>query len=212
MRPTETNAKRDGPRMWRGDLTAGAAGLAVCLTALVAERPAAAQEFTLHLETAAGFFVDEPQMSRFTAGFYGAVRPGLALGPVVALQLSYATMLTTAGEGYTEDGSAHFLTAGFRLRPLATLMDEADQLGGLFADFNLGYVRTQDLDRFGFDVGLGYGFQVASWFSLGPVLRYAQIVQPNDISGEDANDAQILTIGIDFAFGPAHEIEEEEEE
>ena len=210
MRPMNTNSKTGGRRMWRGGLTAGAAGLAVLLTTLLVERPAAAQEFTFHLEAAAGFFVDEPQMSRFTPGFYGALRPGLALGPVVALQLSYAMMLTTPGDGYTEDGSAHFLTTGFRLRPLATLMDEDDQLGGLFADFNLGYVRTDDLDRFGFDVGLGYDFQVTPWFALGPVLRYVQIVQPNDISTEDTNDAQIITLGIDFAFGPAHEKDDDD--
>jgi outer membrane protein OmpA-like peptidoglycan-associated protein len=204
MRPMNTSSKKSGRRTWRRGLTAGAAGLAVLLTAQLVERPAAAQEFTFHAEAAAGFFVDEPQMSRFTPGFYGAIRPGIALGPIVSLQLSYAMMLTTAGDGYTEDGSAHFLTLGFRLRPLATLMPDSDQLGGLFADFNMGYVRTQELDRFGFDVGLGYGFQVAPWFSLGPVLRYVQIVQPNDITTEDTNDAQIITIGIDFAFGPAH--------
>ena len=61
MRPTETNAKKDGPRMWRGGLTAGAAGLAVCLTVLAAERPAAAQEFTLHAEPAGAFWAGEPQ-------------------------------------------------------------------------------------------------------------------------------------------------------
>jgi outer membrane protein OmpA-like peptidoglycan-associated protein len=204
MRPMNTSSMKSGRRTWRRGLTAGAAGLAVCLAALLVERPVAAQEFTFHAEAAAGFFVDEPQMSRFTPGFYGAIRPGIALGPIVSLQLSYAMMMTTAGDGYTESGSAHFLTLGFRLRPLATLMPDSDQLGGLFADFNMGYVRTQDLDRFGFDVGLGYGFQVAPWFSLGPVVRYAQIVQPNDITTEDTNDAQIITVGIDFAFGPAH--------
>jgi hypothetical protein len=212
MRPTDTNSTRWERPLRHPVLTAGAIGLAVCLAALVAERPAAAQEFTFHAETSAAFFVDEPQMSRFTPGFYGAVRPGVALGPVVALQMSYAVLATAPGDGYDENGSAHFLMLGARLRPLATLMSEADQLGGLFVDFNMGYVRTQDLDRFGFDVGLGYGFQVAPSFSLGPVVRYAQIVQPNDISGEDPNDAQIITLGIDFAFGPAHETEEEEEE
>ncbi len=212
MRPTETNEKRWERPLRHPVLTAGAIGLAVCLAVLIAERPAAAQEFTFHAETAAAFFVDEPQMSRFTPGFYGAVRPGVALGPVVALQASYAVLATAPGDGYDDNGSAHFLTLGARLRPLATLMSEADQLGGLFVDFNMGYVRTQDLDRFGFDVGLGYGFQVAPSFSLGPVVRYAQIVQPNDIPNEDANDAQIITLGIDFAFGPAHETEEEEEE
>ncbi len=119
------------------------------------------------------------------------------------MQWSYALLVTAPKGDYTEDGSAHFLTAGMRLRPFATLRPASERLGGFFVDFNLGYVRTQDLDRFGFDMGAGYGFQIKPWFSLGIVVRYGQIVQPDDISTEDPNDAHFITLGLDFAFGPA---------
>jgi hypothetical protein len=211
MKLTEANSIKCERRMWHRDLTAWAAGLAVCLAALLPERPAAAQEFTFHAEPAAAFWVDEPQMTRFTPGFYFAARPGLTLGRVVALQLSYALLVTPAAEGFTEVGAAHFLAIGVRLRPLATLRPASEQLGGLFVDFNLGYVRTESLDRFGFDVGMGYGFQVTPWLSLGPVVRYVQIVQPNDIPNENPNDGQLITVGLDLAFGPAHREEMEVE-
>ena len=155
-------------------------------------------------EPAAAFWLDQPQSDRFTPGFYLALRPGVSLGRVVALQATYAILPTPAGEGFNESGSAHFLSAGVRLRPLATLRPASEHLGGLFVDLNLGYVRTGNLDRFGLDAGVGYGFQVASWLSLGPVLRYGQILQANDSANEDPNDAQFLTVGLDLAFGARH--------
>ena len=211
MRPTESSSKKNGCRAWHRKLTAFAVGLAACLAALLAEKPAAAAEFTLHVEPAVAFLVDDPQMTRYTPGFYLAIRPGIQLNRVVALQWSYAYLAVGADKGYDEFGSGHFLTAGIRLRPFATLRPEEEQLGGLFVDFNLGYVRTEDLNRFGFDTGLGYGFQVADSFSIGPVVRYGQIVQPKDIPNRDADDAQFITVGVDLAFGPAYEPASEEE-
>jgi hypothetical protein len=179
------------------------------LVTLLQARPAAAQEFRFHAEPAVAIWLDEPQMSRYTPGLYLALRPGIALGQVVALQWSYALLAVGPGKNYDDNGSAHFLTAGIRLRPFATLRPTEEQLGGLYVDFNVGYVRTEELNRFGFDTGIGYGFQVSSVFSLGPAVRYGQIVQPKEIPNRDENDAQFLTVGIDFAFGPAYEAKRE---
>lgn len=189
-----------------GTCAAAWAGLTAALAALALwGSPAAAQDvnFTLHVEPDVAVWVDDPQTTRFTPGLYAAVRPGISLGRVVSLQWSYALLWTPAADGFTEDGSGHFLMGGVRVRPLATIMAASEQLGGLFVDFNLGYVRTGALDRFGFDVGVGYGFQVTPEFSLGPVLRYVQIVQPDNTPNEDPNDAQLLVFGLDFAFGAA---------
>jgi hypothetical protein len=187
-----------------------AAGAAICLAALLAPKPAMAQDFTFHIEPAGALWVDEPQSTRFTPGFYLALRPAISLGRIVSLQLTYAMLLAPAADGFTEDGTAHFLLGGVRVRPLATLRPETEQLGGLFVDFNLGYARTDDLDRFAFDVGLGYGIQVASWLSLGPVIRYGQIVQADDANNQDPNDAQFFTIGLDLAFGAPVETAKED--
>ncbi len=211
MRPTEVNSKSCRQPMRRTHLAACAAGLAFCSAALLAGMPAAAQEFTLHAEPAAAFWLDEPQSNRFTPGFYFAVRPGIALGRVVALQWSYALLLAPANDGYAETGSAHSLSTGVRVRPLATLQPESGNLDGLFVDSNLGYFRTGALDRFGFDAGLGYGFEVTPWFSLGPVLRYGQIVQSSGVSNQDSGDAQFITVGLDLGLDPMHEKSREPE-
>jgi hypothetical protein len=196
MRSTQLTS----PRALRRGLVA----LALTLGVAAFDKPAAAQEFRLHLEPAVALWLDTPQSDRFGPGLYFAVRPGVSIGRFVDLQISYALLYTPAASGFAEDGSAHFLTMGLRLRPFASMMAPEDNLGGLFVDFDLGYVRTEKLDRLGFDIGMGYGFQVSPGFSLGVVARYGHIVQPDDIAGQDPNDGQFLTIGLDLGFGPAY--------
>jgi len=188
-----------------------ALGVALCCAGLLGPRAASAQEFTLHVEPAAAFWVDQPQRDRFTPGFYGALRPGISLGPVVALQASYAFLDTPARGAYSENGTAHSFMLGIRVRPFGTLTDPAKQLGGLFADFDMGFVKTDNLGRFGFDIGIGYDFQPTSWLALGPVLRYTQIVQPNDVVNVDHNDGQMITLGLDLAFGRPYQAPAEDE-
>lgn len=178
--------------------------LAAGLLCTLVPRQSAAQDFALHLEPAVSILLDDPQSDRFKTGLYAAIRPSFALGRVASLQWSYAFMYTPPDDGFSDAGSAHFVTAGMRIRPFATLRPETEQLGGLWADFNLGYVRTGELDRLGFDAGLGYGIQVAPSFAVGPALRYVHIVQPNDVAGVDPNDAQFLTAGLNFSFGRPH--------
>ncbi|HNW83874.1 MAG TPA: OmpA family protein [bacterium] len=185
-------------------------GLAICLTLLFAWKPATALEFAFHTEPAAAFWADEPQSNRFTPGFYIALRPSIILSRYVALQWSYAFLITKAKEGFTENGSAHFLLGGVRIRPLASLQPVEDQLGGLFVDFNLGYVRTGDLNRFAFDAGIGYGFQMTPWLSMGPVIRYTQIMQPDDNYNQNPEDAHFFTVGLDLAFGTSHKEKDKE--
>ena len=146
-------------------------------------------------------WLDNPQASRFKPGFYGAIRPSLTLGRFVALQLSYAALITPNRSPFTETGVGHFVMGGVRVRSLAGIIQQKGNTGGLFADLNLGFVRTDNLNRFAFDVGLGYGFQVTPSVSVGPYVRYVQILQSDDTPGEDPNDAQLLIVGVDLAFG-----------
>lgn len=183
-----------------------------CLPALSASTPAYAASPTLQAELGPAVWLDNPQANRFTPGGYLAVRPGVALGRVLSLQASYALLLAPAAGDLSGFGVAHFIEGGVRLRPLATLQPESVSLGGLWADFNLGYVRTGDLDRFGFDAGLGYGFQVAPTFALGPAVRYVQIVQPDRLVGVDPNDGQLLTFGVNLSFGGRGDVAEEAED
>ena len=171
---------------------------------LLLAAPVSAQEFQLHLEPAAAIWLDTPQSDRFSPGFYLATRPSVRLGRIVSVQMSWAMLLVPAKEGFNDDGSAHFVLGGLRVRPFAMMRPESEQLGGFWVDANLGYVRTGAFDRFGFDAGLGFGFQVADWLALGPAIRYAQIVQPSGLDSQGADDAQFLTVGVNFSMGPRH--------
>ncbi len=186
-----------------------AASLCGLVVGLGFATPAAAQEFTLHTEGMASFWLDKPQSVRFTPGGMMAIRPGVTLGRVVSMQWSYALLGAPAKKPYTEDGLAHFFSGGVRLRPFATLRPETENLGGFWVDANVGFVRTDTLNRFGLDAGLGYDFQVLPWLSLGPIVRYSQIVQPDHLTGFDPHDAQVFSAGLNLTFGPAHKVREE---
>lgn len=180
--------------------------LVACLaTALLPTGRASAQQvgYALHVEPGLAIWLDDPQSDRFKPGFYGAIRPSLTLGRFIALQLSYAALFTPNRRPFTENGVGHFFMAGLRVRPLAGVLETASNTAGLFADVNLGYVRNGDLNRFAYDIGIGYGFAVTPNVSIGPYLRYVQIVQSDDTLGEDPNDAQLLVLGVDIAFGSA---------
>jgi len=191
-------------------LIAATSALAIIVGVQIPSTTAEAQEFRLNVEAGGAVFVDEPQSDRFGPGLHLAVRPGLALGSVVTLQWSYSLLHAGAGEGFDESGTAHSWTTGLRLRPLAGLMDEPESshLSGLFVDFNVGYVRSDNLDRLGFDTGIGYNFQAFSSLAFGPFIRYIHVVQPDDLAGMDPNDAQALAFGLNLAFGlPSEEAE-----
>ncbi len=196
-------------------LTATTAALALFVGVQVPSTTAEAQEFRLNAEAGGAVFVDEPQSERFGPGLHLAVRPGLALGSMVTLQWSYSLLHAGAGDGFSESGTAHSWTTGLRLRPLAGFSDEPEssEIDGLFVDFNVGYVRSDNLDRLGFDTGIGYNFQVLSSLALGPFIRYTHVVQPDDLAGMDPNDAQALAFGLSLAFGlPSEESEIPESE
>lgn len=202
MRP-QFRAARPAPTTGHRPTTALATGLGLCLASLLAAPTAMAQNFTLQLEPAAAFWLDKPQSDRFQPGFYGALRPGVSLADgFIGVQWSYAALLVPRDEGFDEAGSAHFFSTGLRLRPLGPAGHPEEQLGGLWLDLNLGYVRTADLGRFGPDVGLGYGFQIADALAVGPALRYGQILQPDNVPNVDPNDAQFLTLGLNISLGP----------
>lgn len=178
-------------------------GLVLCIAAALASQPAQAQEFRMSAEGAGAVWADQPQSDHFTPGYALALRPGVAVNRFVSFQWSYALFQTPAGKGFADNGSAHFFTTGVRLRPLASFQPAEDHLGGLFVDLDVGGVHTGDVDRLGFDAGLGYAFQTGNSAALGPVVRYVQIVQPDHNVNQNPHDAQLFTLGLNVTLGRA---------
>lgn len=174
--------------------------LTFCLVSLALTTDGLAQDFTFNAEPGVGFWVDQPQSDRFTPAFTLALRPGVSLTRSLDAQLSYSLVYADLHEGFAEAGSAQSVTAGLRFHPFVSWRPIADRAEGLFIDTNLGWVRTGGLDRMGFDAGVGYNVEVSERFTLGPVIRYAQIVQSDNSPGVDPNDAQLLGVALDFGF------------
>ena len=176
--------------------------LAICLCAganLIVS-PAAAQSFRLNVEGDAAFSLNKLEPSRATPSPYLAIRPGIALGSMATLQLSYAFLNAPVPENFSDVKRAHFFTAGIRVRPFA-LIENFDALDGLFADLNVGFVRASDLNRFGLDIGLGYNFDITRWLALGPVVRYIQVQHPHHTPSIYDVDARFFSVGLNVEFG-----------
>jgi len=74
--------------------------------------------------------------------------------------------------------------------------------GRMFVDFNAGLATSGFNQRFAFDFGFGWEFQLTRYFFMGPVVRYSHIVQPDDLVGMDADDAHYLSLGLSIFIRP----------
>jgi OOP family OmpA-OmpF porin len=91
------------------------------------------------------------------------------------------------------DGTALSIMLGVRYRfPF-------QDVGGLWIDFNQGYVRSGSANRWGFDADIGYDFRVGDGrWDVGPFVGYTEITAADDLRPADAH---ILMAGIHVALG-----------
>jgi outer membrane protein OmpA-like peptidoglycan-associated protein len=183
----------------------------VSLALAVAVPPARADSgaLDLHLEAGGAALLRAPQTDYFGLG--GSAAAALEYAPLswLGIEAAYLFAGFTEGDGpfARPDGFLHFVGLGLRFRPvnddagfLLHVGDHADwhegnPWGDLWISAHFGYVRTGDLDRWGFDVGLGYQFSLVDEFSLGPYVRYFHVNQPDD-QPLDAADALGLSFGL----------------
>lgn len=155
----------------------------------------------IHLEGGASQPIGDPQAHEYGLGASGqlaleiplsrALGPQLQLGGVWLPHTNPPLDLAFADHG---DGTALTVMAGLRFRPFT-------EVAGPWADANAGYVRTGQLDRFGFELDLGYDWRLAerSRWDAGPYVGYLQIIQPNDTLRPQ--DAHLLLFGVHIALG-----------
>jgi OOP family OmpA-OmpF porin len=167
----------------------------------------------LHFEGGAATFLTEPQTGYF--GFGGSAAGALewSILDLLGVEVEYLFGGFAEGTGAfaRPDGLVHLIGVGVRLRPLNDTSGfalhvgdhpdwhQGDLHGDLWLSAHVGYVRTGDLDRFGFDAGLGYEMSLVDGFSFGPYVRYLQIVQPDD-EPLDPADAKALAFGLAGTF------------
>jgi len=175
-----------------------AASLAATLSLARVARSAEAVRW--HLDGAGALPLGEPQAHEYGIGAAG--RLGLeipfsrALGgqlEVGGLWLPHTNAPVDPSIANHGDGIALPVMIGLRARPFF-------EVAGPWIDANAGYVRSGDLDRFGFEADLGYDWRLGTGrCDLGPYVGYLQIVQPKDALRPE--DAHVLFVGIHIALG-----------
>lgn len=169
--------------------------LALCLVcgALALPRAAGAQwlrRVALRPSAGAAMMLSAHQRQRLDYGLGLASALTLTVDATRALggYARLAHLWFPSGQG---DGEALLVTAGPRV--VATLGDA----GRPWAELGAGVAVTGGAARFAFDAALGWDFSVTGAVSVGPFVRYAQLV-----AGErDApDDAQALSLGAQVSF------------
>ncbi len=185
----------------------------ICSTAALADDvvrapgeplPTQAGDFVLKLDGGAAFALTDPQASRFDVG--GAVNakalwaltPFLDIGPTVGF-------LTLPAADGSANGTALSLGAGVQLkRPHDGPDDDALFNIAPFLDVDALYVRTGDLNRAGFNVGVGALVPIDHnrVFWVGPFARYQHILQVPGRDGFDNTDGKMLVVGLALELSP----------
>ncbi len=167
------------------------------------------ERFALRLEAGAGLMLSPFQRNDDgtaydgnakgfrTVSVQGSARLAFTLVGPLAVQASIANWVfpsTTGGE----TGWVFAPMGGVHVEP--RISDSAR----LFVDVDLGTAFTGVRRRFMLDAGLGLEFDVSRAVSLGPVLRYGQVVQPEEYSDGTPDpfpqDARFASIGLSIAF------------
>lgn len=188
-------------------------GFVAAPCALLATPVFAAPRVSVHVEAAAAHPAEGDKAAQFTWGGAALVAPELALHRVFGLELTLGALalagredaVTPTGVAPTEAGIAGFSTLGPRIRPLATLTDDAtaspfaaDGLwlaGGVGAGLTGAFVRPAIRAALGFDV-------MSSAFSAGPYVGYVHLVEPDEGSLRP-EDARVVVFGLHGAILPA---------
>ena len=131
----------------------------------------------------------------YTTGFLARAFVGLTIIDPLSLQVSALEGIFPSRTLPTSLNT-NFM-AGVRFEP-RTVRPE----GRMFLDFNAGLATSGFNQRFAFDFGFGWEFQLSRYFYLGPVIRYSHIVQPDDLPGMDDGDAHYLSLGVSIFVRP----------
>lgn len=169
---------------------------ALLLASSLLAAPATAQDLTatFHAEGTADVMLTDVYRDRFDWGGRYAVRAGLEVVGPLAIQVSFTNAwFPVPGQA---PGNLYAFQVGARG---FFLLDENDRgLGGPFVDFNVGLGLTGDLSRFFYDIGAGWDFFPHEMIGLGPVVRFGQIVQPDNQRLK--SDALMFSAGLNVTL------------
>jgi hypothetical protein len=177
---------------------------AVLAVLSLSSAPAWALDLGVRVELGPAFPVDTPQSHLFDTG--GALSLKVGIAPLKFLDLSLAGqfvgMPATSSNHDSSTGEAWSLGVNVRV-----YWPHANTLVSPWVDFEPAYVRTGNLDRFGYSIGAGCSIPAGAthryWF--GPFFRYQQIVDPSN-AARDTTDSKAIIAGVALDVGvlPLH--------
>ncbi len=178
--------------------------IALCVLSVLAfPKPAQALDWGLKLEPGMAAAATAPQSRLFGPGFGASLKGLIGIGRYLDAQagITYVGLPSRAGAPSTDVGGAWGYGAGLRLKRPHDLARGYSP----WVDGDVMYVRTGDLNRFGFSLGTGLSAALDEErrFWLGPFVRYLQIVQGDHPNSNNA-DAKIFIVGASLEFGSAH--------
>jgi outer membrane protein OmpA-like peptidoglycan-associated protein len=175
------------------------------VAARAAVLPTQAGDFVLKIDGGVGVPLTRPQSSLFRVGGAVNAKALWALTPFLDIGPTVGFLTLPADDGVSVAGTA--LTAGVGLqfkRPHDGVADGVFKNFAPFLDADALYVRTGELNRAGFDVGLGALVPIDDnrVFWVGPFARYQQILQLPVRDGYDNSDAKTLIVGLTLELSP----------
>jgi len=196
-----------------GGIAAKVAGLGLLLStpamaddvhAPGAPLPTQPGDFVLKLDGGVAIPLTDPQAGRFDVGGAFNAKALWALTPFLDIGPTVGFLSLPAPDG-SANGTA--LSAGFGAqlkRPHDGPDDGAFFNIAPFLDVDALYVRTGDLNRAGFNVGVGALLPIDHnrVFWVGPFARYQHILQLPARDGFDNTDAKMLVIGLALEISP----------
>ncbi|MBX3251146.1 MAG: OmpA family protein [Myxococcales bacterium] len=142
--------------------------------------------------------VTAPQRSRFNPGGGGALAYELRLVDWIGIEARVsAAWVPSSEQAPTVDGYGSYYglpALGVRVYPMAPF-----GLGDLWLGASAALVRTGDVFRPGFEIGLGYEHDIRHVVRLGPFVRYQHVFQ-TDRALAGASDGGVLVIGLSVAY------------
>jgi len=176
--------------------------LAACsgLFLLLVPSAAEAQGLSFKLEPGVAIPMNAPQSKVFGVGGGESLKLLFGLTPYLDIGPSASFVMLPNQTKNAESGVVWALGGGLRLkRP-----HDARSYYGIspWVDVGALYIRTGELNRPGFDVGVGLAVPVGQARALwvGPFARFLQTAQI-DRAGFDNRDARILSLGVSVEFG-----------
>ena len=167
---------------------------------------AQAQQVSLRVEPGVAIPLTAPQDQRFKVGGDVEVKPELGIGSYFSLGPSLG-VLSFHSDVNNVDAPTAWLFGGFMRvkRP----HDEKNTGSGLtavspWADADLQYVRSGELDRLGWAAAIGASVPTDSkrWLWVGPFARYQVVFEEDGKADINTNSAKTLILGLSFELEP----------